>query len=315
MKTYQNITIDGEDVGFTKEKNGSRFCNEGKFDNFIKPLLPKNAKGMTFVEFGCNAGLFLKLAKQHGFDKVVGVDKSKSVIKKGIEFRDENKLDYILINKKVDSKFDYDKIPVADVTVMSNFHYYLTIDEFMLFLDKMKFKTRYCIIVTADIDKGYWRAKASLDAIRHYFKEWKEIGTIYPISTEGDTFPRVMSSIIFESPLERVSVEKLFEKIMKRAGISCVVELTKLVAKTDSVDEIDIENTKYYKAVKKAHSGWREKDVLKHIETRTTMLYDVKKNGLKSPLFIRSDNKIVEGHHRFLLLKALGHKNVIVRKI
>ena len=44
-------------------------------------------------------------------------------------------------------------------------------------------------------------------------------------------------------------------------------------------------------------------------------MYDVKNEGLKEPLFVRSDGRLVEGNHRLTLLKELGHESVIVRKI
>jgi len=313
MKTYQVITMGGKDTGRHKRKKGSKFYNEGRWNNFIKPHLPQDCKGMTFVELGCNVGLFLKLAKQHGFERVVGVDKSRSTFSQAQAYKKEHGLDYKILNKKVNKEFDYDEIPAADVTVMSNFHYYLTIDEILLLLDKMKFKTRYCIIVTADIPKKHWRARADLGSLRHYFKDWREIKTIYPIRTGNDPYPREMSSIMFESSLERMPIQNIWRWTGKRRGIGNIIEIARKVAVQDKVENL-IE-TSYFKEKSRVNPRWRGRDVLRHMNERIGVMYDVKKEGLKEPLFVRSDGHLIEGNHRLVLLKELGRQSVIVRKV
>lgn len=50
-----------------KKEVGSKFWNQGKWDNFVLPFIEDDCKDMTLVDVGCNAGLFLKLAKDKGF--------------------------------------------------------------------------------------------------------------------------------------------------------------------------------------------------------------------------------------------------------
>ena len=131
MKTYQNIEINNTDIGGLPTAKNSAFYNEGKWNNFISPLLPIDCKDQTFVELGCNAGLFLRLAKEKGFRNVVGFDKSRRTVKKAIQYRDSLKLDYKIINKKISADFDCDEIPVADIILLSNVHYHLQIADFI----------------------------------------------------------------------------------------------------------------------------------------------------------------------------------------
>jgi len=313
-RAYQNIEVGGKDMGYTAEKKGSKFCNEGKWENFIKPLLPKDCSDMTFVELGCNAGMFCKLAKQHGFRNVIGVDKSRYSIKHAINYRRESGFDYTLINEKIGEYFDYDKIPVADVTVMSNFHYYLTINELMLLLDKMKFKTRYCIIVTdVDVEKDFWRARASMNSVRHYFKDWREVNCICPIPVGEDTYPRKLASLMFESDLERRPIKDLYRTSLRNRSVGNVEDLVKRVATSDTIE--NVEQTPYYKTTQSLHTQWKKKDVDNWVGKQIKNLYNVKKNGVKYPIWIQSNGHIIDGKHRMLYLKEIGYKSIIVRKI
>ena len=62
FKTYQYLK--GEPMtNRDKTEKDSKFWNEGKWKNFIEPLLPKDCRDMTFVDVGCNAGLFLKISR------------------------------------------------------------------------------------------------------------------------------------------------------------------------------------------------------------------------------------------------------------
>jgi len=113
---YQNIEIgtEFEDKGRLK----SKFWNKGKWDTFIKPLLPSVRN--TFIEIGCNAGLFLKLATDVGFGQVVGVDSSHSILKQAIAYKESNGYDYKLIEGIVGQGLDLDALPVSDVVLIAN---------------------------------------------------------------------------------------------------------------------------------------------------------------------------------------------------
>ena len=87
VKLYQNIKLDGV-APQNEKKNDSKFWNEGKWDNFVAPHIREDVRDQTFVEMGCNAGLFLKLAKDAGFRNVVGVEKDKTPVREGLRYRD-----------------------------------------------------------------------------------------------------------------------------------------------------------------------------------------------------------------------------------
>lgn len=313
MKIYQNVKIDN--IFRNKECEDSRFYNEGKWNNFIKPLLPKDCKDMTFVEFGSNAGLYLRMAKEKGFRNVLGVEKSRMHSNLANQYKKELGINFSVLNKSVDGSFNFDDIPVADVILMSNFHYHLSISDFLIILDRLKSKTRYVVIVSADIINKSRRAKDSLLSISRYFKDWKLVNYIKPISTEDDSCPREMFSLLFESELKRVPIESIFCKNRGRLTVVATDKLAnrlaKLVVNNDKINPVD---TDYYKELyKKDGKGRGEKAVLKRVNYTINHMYDVKNNGLKNPIIITENNIIFDGGRRFTVLNQQEYKSIIVR--
>ena len=309
-KVYQNIEIDGKDVGFTKTKKGSEFCNEGKWKNFIEPFLPEDCKDMTFVEFGCNAGIFPSLAEKRGFYRVLGIDKSRSAIKQGNKYKDEIGGSYTLINNAINEHFDIDALPVCDYLLMSNFHYYLPLRDLILLLHKLEYKARNIIIVSAEdaaSGNGLTRAKGARKKVKKYLKNWKETGYIPQIKAEDDTFPRQMWSACYQSPyLRRVSMEKMWREWDK--GFSTVtVDFVKAVLKDENVDFTKLE---IFEAVKFC-SGKNDHRASQYIEYHKQTVLNVRDNGQKSPVLITKGKRMVDGSHRAITLMELGHSSIL----
>ena len=207
MDNYQNIILDGVEYGRGRRKH-SKFFNEGKWNNFIAPLLPKDCSGLTFVEFGSNYGLYLKLAKQRGFKTVVGVEGNPNACEVAKRYVPEAKtIDVMLRNNIFKSGGWLNEIPAADYVLLSNFHYHIYLSVFLHFLNLLKRKTRYVIVVSADDAMNrIYMAKCYSDFVRKYFKEWKEIECIRDIPANGDPRPRKMFSMLFKSEIERVPI-------------------------------------------------------------------------------------------------------------
>lgn len=287
-----------------KTEVGSKFWNEGKWDNFVLPLLPLDCHGLTFVEMGCNAGLFLKLAQDKGFKTVVGVDSDVDAIQRGCRWRDANGGHYRFIRSKMEESIE--DLPVADYTVLVNAHYYFSIDEWLKYLDRLQYKTRYCIIVTTEKRPGNrcW-AQADVENVRKYFKTWEETGFVDAISTEGDPRPRKLYGLCFKSPfVERVSIDSL------DSGNHVQDEFYK------EIDQgIAFNKTKYYKILKPYRKNWTEEELDSWIVRKINLYRHIENFWITNPLIISSDNLILDGNHRCQMLKHLGNKEVLVRRI
>lgn len=286
---------------------GSKFWNEGKWKNFVIPHLPNPmvCAGKTLVDMGCNAGLFLKLAEDRGFT-AIGVDSNSDAIERGKKWRDDHGYHYDLRLQKIEECLN--ELPIADYTVLSNLHYYFPIDKWVEYLDKIKFKTRYIIIVTAEKHhvNRCW-ASADVPSIRNYFKGWKEVGFVDEKPLDGDPDPRRLWSLCFESPsIEKVPIESLDSSNHVQDNFYAELDEGKHYTET-----------KYYKILKKYREKWGETRLNQWVEERIKVYDDVKKNGVKVPILVDffKPDRIVDGNHRYAMLRNLGFKEVFVRKV
>lgn len=337
LKLYQNL---GE--GFhcqNPKKKHSRFWNKGKWYNFVEPWLLTGVsnskplvapfvsskiedlwfKDMSFVEVGCNAGLFPSMAKRCGFRNVVGIEKDKTPVAEGKRYRDSLGLDYRLLNRSVggqfgeNGSFDFNELPVADYTLLSTCHYYFDINAWHKYLDQLKNKTRYVIVVSRTTKRRHWRALSELKYVREYFKDWEEVGIINDedVSKEGDPAPRELFSICFKSKLERWPIDQIKEATNGEM-YDAVAELAREI---DKNPKLDIYKTKYCRQwLERKHGIWSDRAIRHFVKEKYKTLLSIKEIGMIDPAIIQPNGKLCDGGHRIAMMKALGYKSAIVRK-
>ena len=321
VKLYQNIPLAGT-VSQNSNRENSKFWNEGKWNNFIAPLLPEDCTDQTFVEMGCNAGLFLKLAEDRGYRNVVGIEKDRTPVKEGLRYRDSIGYNYKILKRTLGGKFgengnfNIDELPVADITVMSTFHYYIHINSWIKYLDRLKTKSIYCLLVSRPrMKRLHWMAYSSHEALKEYFADWEEVGLINPISRKGDPAPRVLFSVLFkQSILERILIDDII--IRDKVDDTMYLAMRNLAKQVINNRNIDPFMTDYYNAWEQRKKGrWSIKQIRKFVQDKFNMMIDVMDNGIKDPLIIQSDGKLSDGGHRLEILRALNYKSVIVRRL
>lgn len=280
-----------------KAEVGSDFWNDGKWNNFVKPFIKE--KG-TLVDMGANSGLFLKLAEDMGM-KAIGVDSSKEAIQRGEEWRKKMGGNYRFIESKMENVID--KLPIVDFTIFVNSAYYLTVNDFLDYLDKLRYKTRFCVIVTSEkkhINRCW--AAADIPAIRSYFRDWKEVGYIAPLPMEGN-HARKMESVCFKSDVDLVKISDLDSSNHVQDGFY-----------TELGNGTDYTKTRYFRIMKPYRKKWSEERLHNWFKDRVKVYQDIKTNGLKTPIIVDKDNKILDGNHRFAIVRELGFKYIYIRK-
>ena len=313
-KVHQNIEIDGIDRGTSQRRKYSNFFNEGKWNNFIEPLLPKDCRDMTFIEIGCNAGMYLALAKKKGFANAIGIEKDKTNCKVGEEYRDSLGLDYKIINDSVGQKFDFDDMPVADYVVLANLHYHLLLDDFLYLVERLEHKAIHCLVVSVDIKKPHWKPKGDIKSVRGYFKNWTEVKSVGPINTKGDPRPRDLFGILFKSKLERRKIRNLrssHKQMIKRSP-----SLEKFADDVVNHRSINIRKHPYYARTKWSRKHkWIEKEMYDFVKQKKELMESIRDDGLKRAVNIEKDGRMLEGNHRLVILRHLGYKSVIVKVV
>jgi len=281
MKNYQNVIVDGKEYGEAARKK-SAFFNEGKWENFIKPHLPSNCDEMTFIDIGCNDGLYLKLAKAHGFETVLGIEENEDLREVTDKFVDEGEILYHPLLENIFRETFIADLPAADFVLFANVHYHLYVPVFLHLVNLLRHKTRYVIVVDVDSEKQArmhkcFRANNGLYELEQYFRGYDRVGTIMNIPTKGDPAPREgMYSVLFKTRVERVPINFSWG----RAG------------------------RKFYAKVKRdmQQSGYVNKCGVRD----ATMTY---------PILLRRDNSVVDGYHRLAKLELEGAKTVLAEAI
>ena len=314
---YQNIT------GVEKEHSnrvGSAYWNEGKWKNYIKPLLPtENREDMTFIDIGANSGLFCKLAEDAGFRNVIGIEKDKGAIKRGLDWKPD-KYRYTLLNREVGENFTFDELPLADVVLLSNVHYYFQLQDWLNLLDDMYHRTAYSLMITRPIyrAKHHWRPRTPISHTKLYYSEWEQVKAKYKarlrhMEKKEDPSPRELHAMLFKSKLRRISIEELHPGA---PGHKLKLSRDELITTAMEKEDFDIKETEYYKVwVNRMQSTWDEKRTYEFVKEKVDLIKDIQENGLRQPILISMDYKIVDGGHRIAILKALGYKSVICRMI
>lgn len=302
--TYQHL----EGEPFTdrdKKQVGSKFWGQGKWDNFVAPFLPADGKDLSLVDMGCNAGLFLKFAEDKGFE-AIGVDSNKESIRRGEEWR--NKIGGRWKYVRSDINNCIDRLPIVDYTVLANAHYYFTINDWIDYLDELQYKTRYVIVVTAE-KKHINRCWASADvpSIQNYFKQWEQVGEVITLPLGGDPDPRRLWSLCFKSPfLDKVPLDSLDSSNHVQDEFYGELDEGK-----------DFKDTRYYRILQKYRAKWGERRLHEWFAERMKVYASLKEEGLKKPILVDyfKADRILDGNHRYAMMRNLGYKEVFIRRV
>jgi hypothetical protein len=313
-KVHQNIVIDGVDWGDSGSRKLSAFCNEGKWNNFILPLLPKDPHEMTFVEYGSNAGLYLAMADDYGFDHVVGFESDRRAHEMAERYKQSVDKYYKTLHETFSESFDFNKLPIADVTLLANFHYHIPIVDFVYLLDNLKYKTVDLLIVSVeDAQNVHWRPPTNVEGIRQCMADWEEVGYI-PCKELVDPHPRNMFSLLFRSKLRRRILNDLVDRAGKPVNLGDAFNL--FIQNSVNDPTFDYKKSLHYKKVYfQKEKKWSIEQIDSFVENEMTLMRDLEKHGMKKPVLINEKNIILDGDHRINFLLSMGYKTVIKRKI
>lgn len=311
-KWYQNITINGKDLPAVGPRcKYSKCYNKGKWETFIKPLLPE---GDCFIEIGCNAGLYLVMAKDAGFSSVIGIENDLDAYRQAEYFKSYHNKDIKILHQNIGEDFDFAELPVSDVILLANVHYWIDGEVFRDFVNKAAKKTCYCIVVARKKSNIKYESPSELQHLRTYFKDWQELETISGVSLRKDPTPRRMYSVLFKSGLARYKMDELYYKQPFIKSRKFLPSFTEFNEKVFIGKPFDVTQTKFYDYWVWRKPRWRPERIAKDVRNWARLSRDVQINGLKTPLVVGKDGILTDGNHRLMTLKQLGYKYVICSK-
>jgi len=293
--TYQILDHPVEGKNFREEN--SKFWNKGKWENFVVPHLPKDPTDMTFMDMGCNAGLFLKLAKDYGFKKAIGIDTHEGALERGLEWRDANGYDYVMVNK--DLKQMIPEPYLADVTLFSNVHYYMRFSNWVRLVDSLRYRTRHVIIINRrPMRKHFDLLVRRLD---RFFHDWKIDKNVIKLPLDGDPAPRNVSSHLYTAP------------VIKRVNISDIndMPLGAVLHEFYHNGNWDLYRRHLLGKDGKKYGVVRTLDIT--LLERYKLLKKIDKSGQQHPIILNRHNSILDGQHRVVVMEKLGYKTILAR--
>lgn len=332
---YQNI-LGFENVDHP-ERSNSIYWGQGKWDTFIRPLIPyKYFDDKTFVELGCNAGLYLLNAKKFGFKHVIGIEPQTKFYNQACKVLEKyNNLDILLrqetvgINHKqlesTDKIHNLNSLPLADITLLANVHYWIEEKNLIRYLTELSYHSRYCIVVGIGKRDNTPSCPDRNNTIKYFGFNWKFINEIEPVKVD-DPAPRYDTySMLFES-------KNLYEKPL--------FEFYNEVYKLRDANKyfFDYFNGYISEALKNSGSTKRDEylyylqhkpikssslilsNAVNRIKKDMRLIQDIKNFGLKTPIEIprnlsKDNAEKIDGYHRLAILNQLNYKHVLYKII
>lgn len=319
-KWYQNVPVENAIFEDVKRKD-SQFWNEGKWHNFIKPLLPES-RGV-FVEIGCNAGLFLKMAVDEGFRGAIGIESNRQIMDQAKRFRALNGITYNLLQMRIGVDSVLDHLPLSDVVLLANVHYYLPVTVFAKLVDRLKTRTLFCIVVSAKAKRRSGNALYDLNSVRGYFRDWREMKVVEGLEVKDDPAPRVrMYGVSFKGSLDVYDVETTYNMWKKgtvwanrHKDTDFSVAIEEYFKKVLDDEDFIFEETLLYQYWVKNSPGASPEWIRKKLAGKRTLAEDVRTNGMKDPLYYDAKGKLLDGIHRLAIARELGYKHILVRRL
>lgn len=317
---YQNVEVEGA-VYEDPNRKRSRFWNEGKWGTFIHPLLPTERR--VFIDIGCNAGLMLKLAQEEGFGRVIGIEGDPRIVQQAVMFRESVQGTWKIVPQRVGIDLDLSNLPLADVVLLSNTHYYIPVHQFATLVNELRYRTLYCIVVSGKAKRRGGRAFYDLYSTRAYFRDWTELAVIEGISQEGDPAPRQgMYGVLFKGGLHSQNVAAIYndwrsgclrsQKFHFYALPPALEEFFSLVLSGKAFSH---EDTKLYHYWRTREPNYPPEHTLKRLAQKKGLAEDIRDHGIKEPVYFDHRGNLIDGLHRLCIARELGYGHIIVRRL
>ena len=278
-----------------------------RWETLVEPLVPKDGKDRRFLDLGCNAGFYMKKAEELGYH-ALGVD-SGGKTGSGYVFKAPKDLNIIK------GDINYYKPPTSFITLLACVHYWQTEEQVEALFRKLKGSTLNLVVMGRL--KRHPRHVSGPDK-KTLIRELRgssdlSLGGKWQLVDGRKN--KIQYTALFKNPsLTEYDVDDLYhatrEYILEPGHGShefypVFEDYVKRVLNGDDTEETPF--LEWQKRVRKERypkgECWRYR----------VMIKDIQKNGMTETLKVRGERGVIDGHHRIIILQALGIKRVICR--
>jgi SAM-dependent methyltransferase len=293
---YQNAVIEGTAMPMSRRGDTS----QERWTEILAPLISPEGGGRLFVELGCNAGYYLRQARDLGY-RAIGVERDPVFYEQACYWEGQESKGVELV---CDDMLHYDT-PANYLTLLACVHYWLTAEQLKTLLAKLHHRSVNLVIM------GKHKGEAAIPPDRRnllpYLSGWK-------IATQ--TRNRRHYGLLLHNPdLYEADVEQIYNRdvlaVAETGGHSdffpAFSEFVRLVAGNQ---EFDYRSTEFYRYLRRRKLRYRET----LMEAYAGHVLSIRAGGIRRPIAVRQNGLVCDGNHRLVIAKELGIEKIICRK-
>lgn len=292
---YQEAVIDG--VKMPRRRKDSD-TSERRWQLFIEPLLVPDGKGKRFVELGCNAGYYLRKARELGYE-AIGVENNPTYLAQAKYWEEKEPMGVKLIEADLNAY----KMPVCHTVLLANILYWLTPEQVSSLIKTLSHRAMKVIVIGRHRPLKQHISPCDNVSITNYFHSW--------LHWMGNVDAKHYSILFFNPNIMEVPIDylQIHGYGTSHKGDLLEKSFLHLLNLIDNKRPYNPAATRYYKYL---HANRIKRSKRTGLFKRyTAMFHDIKQHGLSEPLYISNDGKIKDGDHRYLIAKYLKHKTIL----
>ena len=289
---------------------------ERKWNRLIKPYLYGEN---SFLEIGCNAGLFLVLAEKYGFKNVYGLESFKYFFDQCQYVLSQFKSRAIVYQKDA-LNFNFDSLESVDTVLLANALYWIGysdngkyVDNYNLKMNKfirgLSFLTKRIIIIGGEKVE---RIGGNLDLTTKFIEPYFNIIKSEVITTGY----RVLNLIVADSKVVEgeQDIDFLINDLSARGDYA-----TEFIETFSKMVEGYLSHKQWMIKHSESFRGGRLDNLrlsafcINYLQ----LMASIEEKGLlkKIKIFSEDGKAQIDGWHRLIILKALGYKTIPYKKI
>jgi len=291
---YQNAIINGKTMPAQRRRDTS----QRRWKVLLEPLIPPDGKGRLFLELGCNAGYYLRMASEYGYN-TLGIEREERFIEQAKYWEAQEpagvRVEYGDINEY--------EIPANFITLMANVHYWQTPEQVERIVEQMRANSLYVIMVSRHNTSERHLSDCTEKAVMEWFSEWELV--------DGRRDGKFFALILKNPDLREYEVKNLFNVQPFNRSKKFLEAFREFIDLNISRRRYTYNHTKYWNYCK--WRGWQPK--VKHHRTLRGKVMTMERYGITRPIEVHANGIMKDGNHRLIMAEYLGLPRIIGRVV